>query len=54
MEKFIIEDWAGNICFKGKRFKTFADAWGYINEIYEHLCEEKFNEQMQEYFVEAC
>jgi len=54
MEKFIIKDWAGNTCFKGKRFKTFEDAWGYINEIYGHLCEEEFEEHVQEYFVEAC
>lgn len=29
--KFIIYDWAGNVVnLKGKTFKTFDDAWGYI------------------------
>lgn len=30
MSKFIITDWANNVCFKGKRFDSFEDAWGFI------------------------
>jgi len=29
---FLIEDWAGNLCFEGKEFPTFDDAWEYIYE----------------------
>lgn len=32
MSKFIIKDWAGNICFHGKTFRSFEDGWGYIYE----------------------
>lgn len=53
MSKFIIKDWAGNECFRGKRFSSFEAAWGYIYECYDHLAEEEFNEQMEEYYVEA-
>ena len=28
--KYIIKDWMGSICFKGKTFQTFEDAWEYI------------------------
>ena len=34
-----IEDWAGNVMFNDKRFKTFEDGWDYI---YEHI-EDKDN-----------
>ena len=27
---YIIEDWAGNICFQGKEFKSSEDAWEFI------------------------
>lgn len=27
---YIIEDWAGNICFQGKEFQTADDAWEFI------------------------
>lgn len=29
---FIIEDWAGNICFKGQEFNTFDDAEDFLSE----------------------
>lgn len=51
MSKFIIKDWADNICFKGKKFDTFEEAWGFIYEKYEHLEERDFDEQMSEYEV---
>lgn len=28
--KFIIRDWADNVCFGGKEFDSFEDAWDYI------------------------
>ncbi len=34
---FVIEDWAGNVMFHGKEFKTFEDGWDYI---YENIKEE--------------
>ena len=45
--KFIIKDWAGNICFHGKQFPDFEDAWGFIREV--HADDE---EMWQEYEVE--
>jgi len=50
--KFIIKDWAGNTCFKGKTFPSFEDAWEYIYSKYEHLSDKAFEEQCQEYSVE--
>lgn len=45
MKKFIIRDWANNICFNNKTFKTFDDAWEYIYSVVD--CEDDY----QEYFV---
>jgi len=42
---YIIKDWADNTCFKGIKFNSFEEAWGYI---YEHVNNE---EDYQEYFV---
>jgi hypothetical protein len=56
--KYIIKDWAGNICFKGKQFPSFEDAWGFLYELYDEqkfagtLSEKEFDDQMSEYFVE--
>lgn len=52
MKAWIIKDWAGNTCFKGREFDSFEDAWGFIYEAYASLCGEEFDEQMGEYFVE--
>lgn len=30
--KYIIRDWASNICFHGRTFDTFEDAWSFIYE----------------------
>ncbi len=49
--RYIIRDWANNVCFKGKTFKTFEEAWGFLYEKYDHLDEEEFDEQMGEYEV---
>lgn len=32
MAKYIIKDWAGNVCFFGQEFTTFEDAWAHIYE----------------------
>lgn len=50
--KYFIRDWAGNTCFKGRRFATFEDAWGFLYRKYDHLAEKEFDEEMGEYFVE--
>jgi hypothetical protein len=42
---YVIQDWMGNICFKGKEFPSFEDAWGFI---YETIDDE---ESYQEYYV---
>lgn len=51
--KFIIRDWANNICFNGKTFPSFEDGWGFIREQFAHLEEDAFNEEMGEYWVVA-
>lgn len=50
--KFLIKDWAGNICFKGKEFKTFDDAWEYIWK--KDPCSEEEEEKgyYDDYYVE--
>lgn len=48
---FIIQDWTGKVCFHGKEFEGFEEAWGYIYDQYRHLPENEFNEQMGEYYV---
>lgn len=45
MTKFIIKDWAGNVCFKGREFEDFEDAWGFIYEFHDD------EEYYQEYEV---
>ncbi len=30
--KFIIQDWAGNVCFNGVKFKDFDDAEAFLDE----------------------
>jgi len=57
--KYIIQDWAGNVCFQGKTFSSFevADdfltAW--IERTYPDTAEsdERFHEERGEYFIEA-
>lgn len=52
MNKFIIKDWTGKVCFFGKEFECFEEAWDFIYDFYKDLSEHDFNEQMGEYFVE--
>lgn len=49
--RWIIQDWAGNVCFKGKSFTSSEDAWGFIREKFDHLPEHEFDEEMGEYYV---
>lgn len=30
--KYVIQDWTGKVCFDGRTFDTFDDAWGFIYE----------------------
>jgi hypothetical protein len=43
--QYIIQDWAGNICFDGKSFDSFDDAWGFLYEFHDD------EEMYQEYSV---
>lgn len=49
--KFIIKDWAGNICFNNKSFSTFEDAWGFIYDFYRDLLDKEAEECFNEYEV---
>ena len=33
MNKWIVQDWAGNVLFGGKEFDSFEDGWGYVREV---------------------
>ena len=46
--KYIIIDWAYNICFNGQDFKTFDDAWEFI---YEKFPNGHLDQTFDEYFV---
>ena len=50
MDKYIVYDWAGNLMNFGQ-FDDFEDAWGFIYEKFDHLSEQAFDEEMQEYQV---
>lgn len=47
--KYIIRDWAGNLCFHGKEFPTFEDAWGFLYEKFPNGDEDR---TFDDYFVE--
>lgn len=32
--RYVIKDWASNVCFNGREFASYEDAWGYIYEMY--------------------
>lgn len=49
MKKFIIKDWAGNICFNGIEFEDFESAWGFIYEKFPNGDEDR---TFDDYFVE--
>lgn len=45
MEKYIIQDWAGNHLFKDQSFETFEDGWNFI---YSEFPDE---EELEDYYV---
>ena len=45
MQKFIIEDWAGNHLFRNKTFKSFDDGFDFLQEKFPD------NNDLQEYWV---
>ena len=51
MTKFIIKDWANNVCFKGREFDSFEDAWGFLYETYPDY-DSEINGTFDEYYVE--
>lgn len=30
MSRWIIQDWAGNVCFHAREFESFDDAWDFL------------------------
>lgn len=50
--KYEIRDWMNNLCFKGIRFDSFEDAWGYIFENDPMPEGEDENGFYDDYFVE--
>lgn len=49
--KFIIIDWAGNVCFKGQEFNLFADADEFLSEKFENLDEAEYEIERGEYAI---
>lgn len=49
--KFVIKDWANNVCFKGQEFDDFEAAWDFIYEQYPD--NDGSDGTFDEYFVEA-
>ena len=46
-QQWIIKDWADNVLFGGKTFKTFEDAWSHIYETFPD------QEEFDDYYVEV-
>ena len=57
--KYIIQDWAGNVCFHGATFDSFDEADAWLTEKIEHIYpdtvdnEERFSEERGEYYIES-
>ena len=49
--KYIIKDWMNNVCFKGKKFNSFDDAWSFIYENDPNLNND--DHWFDDYYVEA-
>lgn len=48
--RYVIQDWAGNLMFGGKTFKSFDDAWSFI---YDQFRDRQDAEEIfQDLFVE--
>ena len=55
-KKFIIKDWANNICFKGKEFDTYEDGWEFLDIKYPVIynkdgTQNDRDDELGEYFV---
>lgn len=50
-DKYIIKDWADNICFNSQEFNTFEDAWSFIYDFYKDLSDKEAEECFSEYEV---
>lgn len=53
--KYIIKDWAGNVCFDGKQFDDADDAFSYIESHIPNASEmddEQLSTELNEYIVE--
>ena len=51
MEKFHIEDWAGNILFHHLTFDSFYEGWGHI---YSNVSNQGDEHTYDDYFVLPC
>ena len=47
MGKFIIKDWASNVCFEEKEFETFYDAEDFLSE----KLGDDYEEDRGEYYI---
>jgi hypothetical protein len=50
MNKFIIQDWAGNLMFNGKKFKSFDDAESYLSE----FLNDDYETDREAYYILEC
>ena len=50
--EFEIRDWTGKVCFNGKRFESFDDAWSFIYEADPNESDDEH--YYDDYFVETC
>lgn len=44
---YIIQDWAGNVCFNGKEFASFDDAEEFLSE----KLDDNYEEERGEYYI---
>ena len=51
-KQWIIKDWAGNTCFKGRLFSSFEDAEEYLCLFFESY-KLDYEEERQEYYIQV-
>jgi hypothetical protein len=51
MSKYIIKDWAGNVCFGGREFDHFDDASEYLDEQLSDLPDDQYEEERGEFAI---
>ncbi len=51
--RYIIQDWAGNLLFNGREFKTFEDGWECVYEYVRTIAkdDEDYESWLGEYYV---